>query len=62
LSKGNGGFPFLKHLGIYGYRVNAARLVKFPRHRWNGRRSSNSFGLEHGIEIAVVRVNYEPSA
>jgi 3-deoxy-manno-octulosonate cytidylyltransferase (CMP-KDO synthetase) len=54
-------FPFLKHLGIYGYRRDTLlRLVKFqvsPLER--AERLEQLRALEHGIEIAVVRVDYE---
>ena len=42
-------FPFLKHLGIYGYRRETLlRLVKFP-----------VSPLENGIQIAVVEVDHD---
>ena len=53
-------FPFLKHLGIYGYRRETLlRLVKFPVSPLEqAERLEQLRALEHGIEIAVVRVNY----
>jgi 3-deoxy-manno-octulosonate cytidylyltransferase (CMP-KDO synthetase) len=54
-------FPFLKHLGIYGYRRQTLLgLVKFPVSRLEQAEKLEQLrALEHGIEIAVVRVNYE---
>ncbi|MCI0745981.1 MAG: 3-deoxy-manno-octulosonate cytidylyltransferase [Verrucomicrobia subdivision 3 bacterium] len=54
-------FPFLKHLGIYGYRREALlQLVKFPPSPLERAEKLEQLrALEHGIEIAVVRVNYE---
>jgi hypothetical protein len=54
-------FPFLRHLGIYGYRREALlRLVTFPAPRSRSRRSWNNSGRSRtGIAIAVVRVEYE---
>jgi 3-deoxy-manno-octulosonate cytidylyltransferase (CMP-KDO synthetase) len=54
-------FPFLKHLGIYGYRrATLLRLVKFPPSPLERAEKLEQLrALEHGIEIAVVRVNYE---
>jgi 3-deoxy-manno-octulosonate cytidylyltransferase (CMP-KDO synthetase) len=54
-------FPFLKHLGIYGYRRETLlRLVKFPMSPLEQAEKLEQLrALEHGIEIAVVRVNYE---
>lgn len=54
-------FPFLKHLGIYGYRRETLlRLVKFPVSPLERAEKLEQLrALEHGIEIAVVRVNYE---
>ncbi len=53
-------FPFLKHLGIYGYRRETLlRLVKFPVSPLEqAERLEQLRALEHGIEIAVARVNY----
>src|SRR5439155_27282234 len=54
-------FPFLKHLGIYGYRRETLlRLVKFPVSPLEqAERLEQLRALENGIEIAVVRVDYE---
>jgi 3-deoxy-manno-octulosonate cytidylyltransferase (CMP-KDO synthetase) len=54
-------FPFLKHLGIYGYRREALlRLVKFPVSPLEqAERLEQLRALDNGIEIAVVRVDYE---
>src|SRR5579862_7787450 len=51
-------FPFLKHIGIYGYRREALlRLVKFPVSPLErAERLEQLRALEHGIGIAVVRV------
>jgi 3-deoxy-manno-octulosonate cytidylyltransferase (CMP-KDO synthetase) len=54
-------FPFLKHLGIYGYRRAALlRLVKCkvsPLER--AEKLEQLRALENGIPIAVVQVKYE---
>ena len=54
-------FPFLKHLGIYGYRRDALlRLVHFPPSPLElAERLEQLRALENGIPIAVVRVNYD---
>lgn len=54
-------FPFLKHLGIYGYRHGTLlRLVKFPVSPLeNAEKLEQLRALENGIEIAVVRVDYD---
>ena len=54
-------FPFLKHLGIYGYgRETLLRLVKFPVSPLEAAEKLEQLrALENGIDIAVVRVNYE---
>src|SRR5260221_2058204 len=54
-------FPFLKHLGIYGYRRETLlRLVKFPVSPLEEAEKLEQLrALENGIEIAVVRVNYD---
>jgi 3-deoxy-manno-octulosonate cytidylyltransferase (CMP-KDO synthetase) len=54
-------FPFLKHLGIYGYRRETLlRLVKFPPSPLEQAEKLEQLrALDQGIEIAVVRVNYE---
>jgi 3-deoxy-manno-octulosonate cytidylyltransferase (CMP-KDO synthetase) len=54
-------FPFLKHLGIYGYRRETLlRLVKYkvsPLER--AEKLEQLRALENGIQITVVRVNYD---
>jgi 3-deoxy-manno-octulosonate cytidylyltransferase (CMP-KDO synthetase) len=54
-------FPFLKHLGIYGFRRETLlRLVKFPVSPLeNAERLEQLRALENGIQIAVVRVEYD---
>jgi len=54
-------FPFLKHLGIYGYRRETLlRLVKFPVSPLEGAEKLEQLrALENGIQIAVVKVNYD---
>ncbi len=54
-------FPFLKHLGIYGYRREALlRLVKFPPSLLEQAEKLEQLrALENGIAIAVVTVNYD---
>jgi 3-deoxy-manno-octulosonate cytidylyltransferase (CMP-KDO synthetase) len=54
-------FPFLKHLGIYGYRRDTLlRLVKFPQSPLEqAERLEQLRALEHGIPIAVARVDYD---
>jgi len=54
-------FPFLKHLGIYGYRRETLlRLVRFPVSPLEAaERLEQLRALEHDIPIAVVRVNYD---
>ncbi len=54
-------FPFLKHLGIYGYRRETLlRLVKFPVSPLESAEKLEQLrALENGIEIAVVRVDYD---
>jgi 3-deoxy-manno-octulosonate cytidylyltransferase (CMP-KDO synthetase) len=54
-------FPFLKHLGIYGYRRETLlRLVKFPVSPLEAAEKLEQLrALENGIQIAVVRVNYD---
>jgi 3-deoxy-manno-octulosonate cytidylyltransferase (CMP-KDO synthetase) len=53
-------FPFLKHLGIYGYRRETLlRLVKFPVSRLERAEKLEQLrALENGIPIAVVQVDY----
>jgi 3-deoxy-manno-octulosonate cytidylyltransferase (CMP-KDO synthetase) len=54
-------FPFLKHLGIYGYRRETLlRLVKFlvsPLEQ--AEKLEQLRALENGIPIAVVKVDYD---
>jgi 3-deoxy-manno-octulosonate cytidylyltransferase (CMP-KDO synthetase) len=54
-------FPFLKHLGIYGYwREALLRLVKFPVSPLEAAEKLEQLrALENGIEIAVMRVLYD---
>ena len=54
-------FPFLKHLGIYGYRRETLlRLVKFPVSPLeNAEKLEQLRALDNGIQIAVVTVNYD---
>jgi len=54
-------FPFLKHLGIYGYRRETLlRLVRFPVSPLErAERLEQLRALENGIEIAVKIVDYE---
>ena len=54
-------FPFLKHLGIYGYRRETLlRLVKFPVSPLeNAEKLEQLRALESGIGIAVVKVDYD---
>jgi len=54
-------FPFLKHLGIYGYRRETLlRLVQFPVSPLEAAEKLEQLrALENGIDIAVVQVNYE---
>jgi 3-deoxy-manno-octulosonate cytidylyltransferase (CMP-KDO synthetase) len=54
-------FPFLKHLGIYGYRRETLlRLVKFPVSSLErAERLEQLRALENGIQIAVVKVDYD---
>ena len=54
-------FPFLKHLGIYGYRRETLlRLVKFPVSPLeNAEKLEQLRALENGIPIAVVKVEYD---
>jgi 3-deoxy-manno-octulosonate cytidylyltransferase (CMP-KDO synthetase) len=54
-------FPFLKHLGIYGYRRETLlRLVKFPVSPLEeAERLEQLRALENGIRIAVVKVDYD---
>jgi 3-deoxy-manno-octulosonate cytidylyltransferase (CMP-KDO synthetase) len=54
-------FPFLKHLGIYGYRRETLlRLVKFPVSPLeNAEKLEQLRALENGIPVAVVKVEYD---
>jgi len=54
-------FPFLKHLGIYGYRRETLLcLVKFPVSPLESAEKLEQLrALENGINIAVVRVDYD---
>ena len=54
-------FPFLKHLGIYGYRRETLlRLVKFPPSPLEQAEKLEQLrALENGIQIAVVKVDYD---
>jgi 3-deoxy-manno-octulosonate cytidylyltransferase (CMP-KDO synthetase) len=54
-------FPFLKHLGIYGYRRETLlRLVQLPASPLEQAEKLEQLrALENGISIAVVQVHYE---
>ncbi len=54
-------FPFLKHLGIYGYRRETLlRLVKNPVSPLEQAEKLEQLrALENGIQIAVVKVDYD---
>ena len=54
-------FPFLKHLGIYGYqRTTLLRLVKFPVSPLESAEKLEQLrALENGIPITVVQVDYD---
>ncbi|HUC85543.1 MAG TPA: 3-deoxy-manno-octulosonate cytidylyltransferase [Candidatus Acidoferrales bacterium] len=54
-------FPFLKHVGIYGYRRETLlRLVKFPVSPLeSAERLEQLRALDHGLGIAVVNVEYD---
>jgi len=54
-------FPFMKHLGIYGYRREALlRLVRFPVSPLERAEKLEQLrALENGIQIAVVKVAYD---
>ena len=54
-------FPFLKHLGIYGFRREALlRLVKFPVSPLEDAEKLEQLrALDNGINIAVVKVDYD---
>lgn len=53
--------PFLKHLGIYGYRRDTLlRLVQFPQSPLERAEKLEQLrALENGIPIAVVKVEYD---
>jgi 3-deoxy-manno-octulosonate cytidylyltransferase (CMP-KDO synthetase) len=54
-------FPFLKHLGIYGYRRDTLlRLVKFPVSPLeNAEKLEQLRALDNSIQIAVMKVDYD---
>jgi 3-deoxy-manno-octulosonate cytidylyltransferase (CMP-KDO synthetase) len=54
-------FPFLKHIGLYGYRRQTLlRLVKFPVSPLEAAEKLEQLrALENGIPIAVVKVSYD---
>jgi len=54
-------FPFLKHLGIYGYRRETLlQLVRSPVSPLeNAEKLEQLRALENGIQIAVVTVPHE---
>ncbi len=54
-------FPFLKHLGIYGYRrATLLRLVEMPVSALEAAEKLEQLrALENGIQIAVARVEYD---
>jgi len=54
-------FPFLKHLGIYGYRRQTLlRLVRFPVSPLEAAEKLEQLrALENGIDIGVVKVDYD---
>src|ERR1019366_2506936 len=54
-------FPFLKHLGIYGYRRETLlRLVKYPVSPLERAEKLEQLrALENGIPIVVVKVAYD---
>jgi 3-deoxy-manno-octulosonate cytidylyltransferase (CMP-KDO synthetase) len=54
-------FPFLKHLGIYGYRRETLlRLVRFPVSPLEAVEKLEQLrALESGIQITVVKVDYD---
>ncbi|MDB6053522.1 MAG: kdsB [Verrucomicrobiales bacterium] len=53
-------FPFLKHLGIYGYRTDTLlRMVSYPVSALeNAEKLEQLRALENGIQIMVARVRY----
>lgn len=54
-------YPFLKHLGIYGYkRATLKKLVRLPVSSLERAEKLEQLrALENGIPIAVAKVNYE---
>ena len=54
-------FPFLKHLGIYGYRRETLlRLVQWPVSALERAEKLEQLrALEHGVPVAVVQVDYD---
>ena len=54
-------FPFLKHLGIYGYRRETLqKLVRLPVSSLEAAEKLEQLrALENGIQIAVARVDYD---
>lgn len=54
-------FPFLKHVGIYGYQREALlQLVHWPVSPLEQAEKLEQLrALEHGLSIAVVRVDYD---
>jgi 3-deoxy-manno-octulosonate cytidylyltransferase (CMP-KDO synthetase) len=54
-------FPFLKHLGIYGYRRETLlQLVKFPMSPLEEAEKLEQLrALENGIQITVMKVDYD---
>jgi 3-deoxy-manno-octulosonate cytidylyltransferase (CMP-KDO synthetase) len=54
-------FPFLKHLGIYGYRRETLlRLIRFPESPLEAAEKLEQLrAIENGIEIRVVKVDYD---
>src|ERR1700742_50598 len=54
-------FPFLKHLGIYGYRRETLlKLVRWPVSPLEQAEKLEQLrALENGIQIAVVKVDYD---
>jgi 3-deoxy-manno-octulosonate cytidylyltransferase (CMP-KDO synthetase) len=54
-------FPYLRHLGIYGYRRDALqRIVSWaPSPLEQAEKLEQLRALEHGIRIAVARVDHE---
>jgi 3-deoxy-manno-octulosonate cytidylyltransferase (CMP-KDO synthetase) len=54
-------FPFLKHLGIYGYRKETlSRLVAWPVSSLEQAEKLEQLrALENGVEIGLIQVEYE---